>query len=319
MADSIVSFLPTDVESQLSSSLAEPLERYLSFLKYERAYSTHTVSTYLNPLVSLSLHLQRSGITSWSDVQELHLSSWLIEFKRAGLKASTIQNKVSACKGLFRFLLQRNVVSIDPSELISAPKSSRALPKNMSVDELDGLLSFSPESTIEYRDKAILELFYSSGLRLSELAQLNTDSLSFDSAEVRVLGKGNRTRVVPVGKQAIKAIKAWLQRRSEYDQSQGQNSALFLSKLGNRLSTRQIEQRLKHWALKQGMNGNLHPHKLRHSFASHMLESSSDLRAVQELLGHQNLSTTQIYTHLDYQHLASVYDTAHPRAKKKSD
>ena len=317
MSSSHSSLISNDVKEQLAPKLYKSLERYISFLKFERAYSKHTISTYLNPLVSLSLHLQRDNITSWQEVQELHLSSWLVSFKKAGLKPSTIQNKVSACKGLFRFLLQRQEIKLDPSALLSAPKSHRTLPKNMSVDELSGLLNFIPESTIEYRDKAILELFYSSGLRLSELSSLDVASLSINSTEVRVLGKGNRARVLPVGKEALHAINDWLNVRIEFVTSKTTNEALFLSKLGNRLSTRQIEQRLKYWAQRQGINGNLHPHKLRHSFASHMLESSSDLRAVQELLGHQNLSTTQIYTHLDYQHLSAVYDTAHPRAKKK--
>ncbi|WP_232842767.1 tyrosine recombinase XerC [Psychrosphaera ytuae] len=310
--------IPDDVKTSLPSAMVADLERYLSFLQHERGYSKHTLATYLRPLLSLAVQLHRDSISHWSEVSEADLKRWLVSFKKANLKPSSIQNKVSSCKGLFRFLLQKGVITTDPSELVSAPKSGRALPKNMSVDELSGLLSFEPESPIEFRDKAIMELFYSSGLRLSELAGLNISSLNLSDREVRVLGKGNRERIVPLGQLALQAINDWLKHRVlfETERTDTQTAPLFLSKLGNRLSTRQIDQRLKHWAQKQGLKGTLHPHKLRHSFASHVLESSGDLRAVQELLGHQNLSTTQIYTHLDYQHLASVYDKAHPRAKK---
>ena len=296
-------------------SLGTPLQRYLGYLKNERGYSRHTLSSYQRTLSNLAQFLYSQEVLLWRAVSSETLKLWVLEFRKAQLKPASIQAKISSAKGLFKFLLQKQITDTDPSELLTAPKSGRALPKNLAVDEMNLLLSFVPETTIEYRDKAILELFYSSGLRLSELATLTLSSIDLDDKQVRVLGKGNKERVLPVGRMSIQALKDWLKYRSEFNKHQ--IDALFISKLGNPISIRQIDQRLKYWAQHQGVHDVVHPHKLRHSFASHMLESSGDLRAVQELLGHQNLSTTQIYTHLDYQHLASVYDSAHPRAKKK--
>ncbi len=299
----------------LPDSLRLPIERYCAFLKNERGFSAHTLSLYQRTLVHLSNFLIDEAILVWPAVSEHNLKQWLLGFRKSGLKASSIQAKVSSIKGFFKYSLQKQLLTEDPSLLLTAPKSPRSLPKNLAVDEVDVLLSFNAESTIEIRDKAIIELFYSSGLRLSELANLNVNSIDVADQQVRVLGKGNKERVLPIGRLAIQALHAWLEKRMEFNKRNIE--ALFLSKLGNRISVRQIDQRIKHWAKHQGLNNVVHPHKLRHSFASHMLESSGDLRAVQELLGHENLSTTQIYTHLDYQHLASVYDNAHPRAKKK--
>lgn len=302
------------LESTLPSTLTGAVQRYAQLLKYERAYSDKTVLNYTKTLTHLMTFLVDNNISQWGKVNETNLKKWIGGFKRDGLKASTIQLHLSGVRGFFKFMVAKNLLTMNPAELLVSPKQARPLPKNLEVDEIHGLLSFQPETDIEYRDKAILELFYSSGLRLAELTALNVEDLDCREAEVRVVGKGNKERVLPVGRQALQALLAWLEHRASMNKQQ--LSAMFLSKQGNRLSTRQIQSRLAMWAQKMGLNSNLHPHKLRHSFATHVLESSADLRSVQELLGHANLSTTQIYTHLDFQHLAKVYDKAHPRAKK---
>jgi integrase/recombinase XerC len=302
-------------QQNILPSLSNSAQQFLDYLKYERGYSPHTISSYQRNLVELCQYLQQHQIHQWQQADVEVLRRHLMLLRKKGLKARSLQLKLSTIKGLFKYLLQKKAVSHDPTELLATPKSDKPLPKNMEVDELSQLLNFAPEDTLEFRDKAILELFYSSGLRLTELASIDISDLDLSSNELRVTGKGNKQRLVPVGSKARLAIDDWLKCRAELNKHN--LDALFISKLGNRLSNRQIQQRLKHWATKQGLHNNLHPHKLRHSFASHVLESSSDLRAVQELLGHANLSTTQVYTHLDFQHLANVYDKAHPRAKKK--
>ena len=305
----------SEARLQLPEPLDTQLTRYLVYLKNERAYSSHTISNYRRSLISLVTFLAGQDIKAWPQVTEGDLKQWLVQFRTARLKASSISLKLSAVKGLFNFLLVKRMVEHDPSALLQAPKQEKRLPKNIDVDEVSQLLNFTPEATIEFRDKAIMELFYSSGLRLSELASLSLSDLQLQQGELLVTGKGNKQRVVPVGRLAIDAIQQWIKVRGEFNKDN--LPALFISKLGNRLSTRQIQQRLKYWAQRQGLASSLHPHKIRHSFATHMLESSQDLRAVQELLGHANLSTTQVYTHLDFQHLAKVYDSAHPRARQK--
>lgn len=295
-------------------SLKTAVDRYLQYLRNERQYSSHTTQNYQKTLEQLQDYLEKCGVNDWHLVSTEQLSQFIVLYRKAGLKASSIQLKLSAIRGFFKFMVHRFGLKVDPSELLVAPKQGRPLPKNLAVDDVSQLLNFTPESTIEWRDKALIELFYSSGLRLTELADLNVVDVKLAEAEVFVTGKGGKQRLLPIGSKALDALKQWLKCRIEFVKTE--NPALFLSKLGNRLSTRQVQNRLKYWAQKQGMGVQVHPHKLRHSFASHMLESSSDLRAVQELLGHANLSTTQVYTHLDFQHLAKVYDSAHPRAKK---
>lgn len=304
------------IDQTIAPELQTGMQRYFDHLKYERGYSAHTLKAYQANITELVLYLQTGSITTWQQVDEAVLRTFVIQYKKRQLKARSIQLKLSSLKGLFKFLLQKQFIDTDPSALLVTPKADKPLPKNMAVDEVSQLLNFTPEQTIEFRDKAIMELFYSSGLRLSELAELNLDNIDLANGEVLVTGKGNKQRLLPIGRCAITAISAWLKYRAEFNPAN--HNALFLSKLGNRISVRQIQQRLSHWAQIQGLNNTLHPHKLRHSFASHVLESSGDLRAVQELLGHENLTTTQVYTHLDFQHLAQVYDQAHPRAKKET-
>ena len=212
-------------------------------------------------------------------------------------------------------MLREGAVTVNPAQTLSAPKQNKPLPKNMDVDAVSHLLSIEGDDPLSLRDKAIMELFYSSGLRLAELASLDCVDIKFDQSEVKVIGKGSKQRVVPIGQVALTALKTWLNCRDQLPCVEA-GDALFVSSQGKRLSHRSIQARMAKWGQEQAMAVKVHPHKLRHSFATHMLESSQDLRAVQELLGHANLSTTQIYTSLDFQHLAKVYDNAHPRAKK---
>lgn len=216
-------------------------------------------------------------------------------------------------RSFFNYLLKKHLVSQNPAKQIQAPKQARKLPKTLDVDQISGLLDTPTDSILEIRDLAMFELFYSSGLRLSELAALDLDDLDYGDKMLRVrFGKGGKQRNLPVGKKAIEVIEKWLKHRPP-----STDQALFLSSRGNRLSQRSIQLRLERWCKKLGLPEHIHPHMLRHSFASHLLQSSQDIRAVQELLGHSNISTTQIYTHLDFQHLAEVYDNTHPRAHKK--
>ena len=232
-----------------------------------------------------------------------------------GLAPRSIARELSSLRSFFRFLKANNQIDINPFEGVSSPKMNYRLPRALDVDTISRLLHYSPRTALEIRDKAILELLYSSGLRVSEVTGLNTSDLDFEGREVRVLGKGNKERVVPVGKFAIQSLRNWFRVRSQFG---ADKEALFLSRRGTRLTTRSVQVRLRVWSRRFSDEGDVHPHMLRHSFASHMLESSGDLRAVQELLGHASISTTQTYTHLDFQHLANVYDRTHPRSKKKT-
>jgi integrase/recombinase XerC len=235
----------------------------------------------------------------------------------SGLNAKSIQRILSAGRGLSKYLIQQKELTNNPFDDVRAPKTEKRLPKTLSVDQITSLIEIDINDPLSYRDKAAMELFYSSGLRLAELCSMDLNDLNLSEHMVRVTGKGNKTRDLPIGRHAGKALREWLLQRNSLPLKDFE--AVFVSLHGRRISPRTIQQRVKHWALKQGIDISVSPHMLRHSFASHMLESSGDLRAVQELLGHSNISTTQIYTHLDFQHLAQVYDDAHPRAKKNKD
>lgn len=243
------------------------------------------------------------------------MRNWVAGLHRQGIGGKTLQRKLSSLRSFYQFLIRNHQLKNNPAVDIRAPKSARTLPDTLDVDSLSQLLDIPPDSILAIRDKAIMELFYSSGLRLSELTNLDLDSIDLTENSLRALGKGNKTRVLPIGRKASDAIRMWLGKRDILAKIDEQ--ALFVSNRGKRISQRSIQQRLNFWRKKQGLEQHLHPHKLRHSFASHILESSGDLRAVQELLGHADIGTTQIYTHLDFQHLAKVYDKAHPRARKK--
>ena len=293
------------------------LDRFFHKLQHERHLSPHTLDNYGRDLQRFSQHLDELSVTNLCDVKESHVSSYVAQRHRRQISAKSIQRELSAIRSFFNFLMVEQQLKLNPAKEVRAPKIGRKLPKTLDTDQIQHFLAIAETTPIAIRDIAILELFYSSGLRLSELVNLNMAQLDLQQGLVTVTGKGNKMRVVPIGKQAITAIKAWLKLRNE--KVADTDGALFLSQTGKRLSARSVQQRMRYWAQKQAMPTHVHPHMLRHSFASHVLESSGDLRAVQELLGHSDINTTQIYTHLDFQHLANVYDKAHPRAKLKSD
>ena len=292
----------------------ESINSFLIKLRDERNYSSNTLKNYSRDLKALVAYCEQQEIASWDDVNEQHVRSLVSQRHRQGLGGASLQRLLSTFRSFFKYLLVENQVKINPAKSIQAPKTGRKLPSTLDVDSVSHLIEIKGNEVETVRDRAILELFYSSGLRLTELSSLNLESgKKIKSGVIRVLGKGNKERDLPVGSKAIVAMNEWLTRRVEL--ANEKEDALFVGKQGKRIHNSVIQKRLKYWAQKQGIDMNVYPHMLRHSFASHMLESSGDLRAVQELLGHADISTTQIYTHLDFQHLAKVYDAAHPRAK----
>ncbi len=294
------------------------LTRFLQHLHDERRLSPHTCNGYRRDLDTLRRHCDNEGIAQWSDVDAHVMRRYVAARHRAGSGPRSLQRALSATRSFFNYLLREGAASHNPALDIPAPKAPRKLPHTLDVDQVAGLMAIPGDDLLVVRDRALLELAYSCGLRLAELLSLNLGDVDLDDATVRVTGKGNKTRIVPVGRQARTALREWLKARTRLTANPEQR-ALFLSRRGTRLSHRGFQERLRHWARHQGTPGRIHPHLLRHSFASHLLESSGDLRAVQELLGHADISTTQIYTHVDFQHLARVYDQAHPRAKKRRE
>jgi integrase/recombinase XerC len=290
------------------------LKEYLSFLNVERGLSPLTRENYARDIKQLIALCDGATLNS---LQSTHIRRYIANLHSKGLGGKSIARMLSSWRGFFDFLVQRHQYSNNPIVGLRAPKSAKPLPHALSIEQAIKLVDIKEDDVLSNRDHAILELFYSSGLRLSEVVNLNTDQLDFSEGTVTVIGKGNKTRIVPLGNHAIAAMKKWLPLRSNLLLSKQNEKAVFIGKQGKRISARNIQYRIKEWSIKQGVNSSVHPHMLRHSFASHVLQSSGDLRAVQEMLGHANISTTQVYTHLDYQHLTKVYDTAHPRAKKK--
>ena len=296
--------------------LQKDIQVYLSYLESVKQYSQHTLNGYKRDLQKLSKYLSDQEIDKWKSVKEHDLRTFVNSERRRGLSPRSIQRILSSCRTFFEFLLTEGQIKLSPAQNISSPKLAQLLPKAMDADLLQKLLDFKAKGMIEVRDKALAELLYSSGLRLSEICKLNMEDLDTKERTCVVSGKGNKTRIVPVGKKAIQAIRDWFMYRSELKQSKATSTnAIFLNNKGNRISPRSIQLRLEKLCLMRGLPG-INPHMLRHSFASHVLESSGDLRAVQEMLGHSDIGTTQIYTKLDFQHLSKVYDKAHPRAKK---
>ena len=295
-----------------TSPILNDINEYLVFVSQVKNLSENTTKSYKRDLKKLYLFLEKLNITNYSDIKEEICSAWIGDLYSQNNKPKSIQRHLSSAKGFFRFLKKNNLISSSPFELVTAPKSSNTLPDVLSPEDVEQLLNFKPTNTIEIRDMAIVELMYSSGLRVSETVNINISDFEENMSFLRVIGKGSKTRLVPMGRFAINAINNWLHEREKILNN---NDALFLNLKGSRLSVRSIQLRLKKMAIKQGLPP-VHPHMLRHSFATHMLESSGDLRTIQELLGHSSLSTTQIYTKLDYQHLAKIYDKSHPRAKK---
>ena len=295
-----------------TSPILNDINEYLVFVSQVKNLSENTTKSYERDLKKLYLFLEKLNVTNYSDIKEEICSAWIGDLYSQDNKPKSIQRHLSSAKGFFRFLKKNNLISSSPFELVTAPKSSNTLPDVLSPEDVEQLLNFKPSNTIEIRDMAIVELMYSSGLRVSETVNINISDFEENMSFLRVLGKGSKTRLVPMGRFAINAINNWI---SEREKISNNTDALFLNSKGSRLSVRSIQLRLKKMAIKQGLPP-VHPHMLRHSFATHMLESSGDLRTIQELLGHSSLSTTQIYTKLDYQHLAKIYDKSHPRAKK---
>ena len=295
-----------------TSPILNDINEYLVFVSQVKNLSENTTKSYERDLKKLYLFLEKLNITNYSDIKEEICSAWIGDLYSHNNKPKSIQRHLSSAKGFFRFLKKNNLISSSPFELVTAPKSSNTLPDVLSPEDVEQLLNFKPSNTIEIRDMAIVELMYSSGLRVSETVNINISDFEENMSFLRVIGKGSKTRLVPMGRFAINAINNWLDEREKISNN---TDALFLNSKGSRLSVRSIQLRLKKMAIKQGLPP-VHPHMLRHSFATHMLESSGDLRTIQELLGHSSLSTTQIYTKLDYQHLAKIYDKSHPRAKK---
>ncbi len=301
----------------MSDSLATVLHTWLEYLRVERQLSAHTLSNYQRHLQALIEWLQEKQIRHWEELDAPLVRQWAHTLrKHKDTSPRTISTKMSALRSFADWLVIRGLLTANPARGVVLPKLVRPLPKNLDVDQVHQLLNITDESDpLAVRDRAIMELFYSTGMRLSELVALDLADLDMTSRQVRVIGKGNKERILPVGRLALEWLEKWLTVRVAY-QSEGE-PALFLSSRKRRITARMVEIRIEQWGQKQTLNSHVHPHKLRHSFATHMLESSGDLRAVQELLGHANLATTQIYTHLDFQHLAAVYDQTHPRSKRK--
>ncbi len=301
----------------MNLSLKKRIEEFEQHLRTERRLSPHTIKSYKRDLEKLAFWCPQKSSSIPENINVQDIRACLSGLHRGGLGGRSIQRWLSSLRTFFNYGIKNQWLTTNPADGLAAPKSPKKLPKTLDVDQVNQFLSLKTASWIDYRDHAIIELLYSSGLRLAELSGLNLTDIDLKEASITVTGKGNKTRYLPVGKQAISALKIWLEHRQEIASTD--LPAMFLSVYSKRLSPRGIQDRLKKISIRQGMQRRVHPHMLRHSFASHMLESSGDLRAVQELLGHQNISTTQVYTHLDFQHLAKVYDKAHPRATKKKD
>jgi integrase/recombinase XerC len=318
----------------MTPAALEWVVRFRRYMTSERRLSAHTDRSYSRDLTALVRFCDRSGVADWSRLDTQHVRLFAAHSHAAGLSPRSIQRRLSAVRSFYEFLLREGRdgaargpaaasarpgpgarIRVNPADDVRAPKVARRLPATLDPDQMARLLEIPPGDALTARDRAIMELLYSSGLRLSELVGLDTASLDLRDGTVRLLGKGGKARIVPVGRAAARALSAWLRERSSLAR-QGE-TALFIGRSGRRLGARAVQVRVAHWARRQGLGMHVHPHLFRHSFASHLLESSGELRGVQELLGHADISSTQIYTHLDFQHLARIYDATHPRARRK--
>ncbi|MEM9172042.1 MAG: tyrosine recombinase XerC [Pseudomonadota bacterium] len=293
------------------------LEAFLTHLRTERRLSDHTYSNYRRDLRALRRWLQQQSVDSWIEVTGDEMRAYSASLFRNGKSPRTISRSLSAARTFFGYLAREKQISRNPVDGVSAPSASKRLPGTLDADTMAALLAIPGDSPLAVRDRAMLELLYSSGLRLAELVALNLNAVDLNDRTAHVTGKGNKERIVPVGSKAISALQQWLRQRVQLAHTD--ESALFVSQRGNRISRRNVQQRVLHWAKVQGVDTRVYPHLFRHSCATHVLESSRDLRGVQELLGHADIATTQIYTHLDFQHLAQIYDEAHPRAKRSKN
>ncbi len=298
-----------------TASQADWIGRFAAHLEHERRLSAHTIAAYRCDLEALLRFCGRRAIQRWDGLDNAQLRAFAAAEHTAGLSPRSIQRRLSAARTFYGFLLREAASVHNPAVEVRAPKTRKRLPTTLDTDQMARLLEFSPDDALSIRDKAMMELFYSSGLRLGELTGLDRSAIDLEDRTVRVLGKGAKTRIVPVGRHAVDALTRWLRERAKW--TGGDQAAVFVGRAGRRLTSRAVQLRVGTWARRQGLAMHVHPHMFRHSFASHLLESSSDLRGVQELLGHADIGTTQIYTHLDFQHLAKVYDQAHPRARRR--
>jgi integrase/recombinase XerC len=296
------------------SQVKQGLQSFYTYLESERRYSHHTLSAYRRDIGRFIAFCSASEAQAWGDINQDLVRKFVASQHRKGLSGRSMQRQLSAIRTLFNYLCRYHLAEDNPAQGVPAPNAQRRLPDTLSVDQLNRLLAVPGKDALAVRDRAIMELLYGCGLRLSELTGLNLKDIDWQERTLTVLGKGQKQRRVPFGGKAKAALKDWLKERAIMIKSDEQ--ALFISRFSRRISNSSIQQRIKKWVQQSGINHKVYPHMLRHSFASHLLESSKDLRAVQELLGHANLSTTQIYTHLDFQHLAGVYDKAHPRSRK---
>jgi integrase/recombinase XerC len=294
----------------------QKIDGYLRHLGFERRLSPHTATNYARDLRALADYAERGNLDGWHHIDSQHVRMFAARSHASGLSPRSVQRRLSATRGFFNYLMREGVLKSNPAVDIRAPKAGKRLPGTLDADQLNQLLDIPAEDALAVRDRAIMELFYSSGLRLAELVGLDLPHLDLADRTVRVLGKGSKTRIVPVGRKADSALRAWLQERVAL--AAIDETALFVGRNGGRLKHRAIQLRIAYWARRKGLPSRVYPHLFRHSFATHLLESSKDLRGVQELLGHADISTTQIYTHLDFAHLARTYDASHPRAKRKT-
>jgi integrase/recombinase XerC len=298
--------------------MQQDIERFVGHLADERRLSRHTVANYQRDLQQFIAFCQQQNVSHWGQVKPKLLRQFVAQQHRRQKTGRSIQRYLSSIRTFYKYLMREGVADHNPADGVQAPKTEKRLPDVLDVDQVQNLLNQAMQSSddpLVARDFAMMELLYSSGLRLSELVGLNLTDIDLVAAQLRVTGKGDRMRELPIGRFALDALNAWLVHRRVL--AVGDETAVFTTLKGKRLSQRTVQQRLKQWGMRTGVSDHLHPHRMRHSFASHLLESSGDIRAVQELLGHKNISTTQIYTHLDFQHLAEVYDKAHPRARRK--
>ena len=299
---------------------SEWIERFASHLKHERRVSAHTVAAYLADIAQLALFCDARKIAAFSGIDALQVRTFAATTHARGLSARSIQRRLSALRTFFEFLMREGASTRNPAVDVRAPKQKKRLPTTLDADQMGRLLAFRSDDTLSARDKALMELFYSSGLRLAELVSLDVSALDLKDRTVRVLGKGAKSRVLPIGRHAIAALERWLKERAvllAQTPAGAHPGAVFVGRAGRRLSARAVQLRVDLWARRQGLGVHVHPHMFRHSFATHLLESSGNLRGVQELLGHADIATTQVYTHLDFQHLAKVYDASHPRARRR--
>ena len=299
-------------------TLDQAVDEFLQYIDVVRGYSSHTIANYQRDLKKLISFCAERGISCPDQLNQSLLRQWVAVLNRKTLSATSIQRHLSSTRSLYKFRARHSPNLNDPTAGVKAPRTARKLPKTLEPDQVAQLLNHRSDNALMARDHAMAELLYSAGLRLAELVGANINDLDKTDKVITVVGKGQKTRLVPVGKPALTALSEWMKYRPFGDESLGFDSPLFVTQRGMRISPRTVQERIRQLAIKHGMSQTVHPHVLRHAFASHLLESSGDLRAVQELLGHANIATTQIYTHLDFQHLAKVYDQAHPRAQKRA-